>query len=200
MLFNSSQRKGVLILLALIVVAIVLPRQFLHPRQDFFLLPDAGMLNSDSLSLTDTIAKASPISRPVPPKKSIPQPLELNSADSTGLVALYGIGPYYAGKILRYRERLGGFHTVGQLKEVNMAYFNVDSNLRLFSANPALIVKRGLDTMSFKAVLRHPYLDYEDVKKIFNAKRKYLTVSYSLLEEKNILSTEKLKKIEPYFK
>ena len=36
--------------------------------------------------------------------------LELNTADSTALVALRGIGPYYARKILAYRDRLGGFY------------------------------------------------------------------------------------------
>ena len=43
----------------------------------------------------------------------------LNKADSTALVELYGIGGYYARKILRYRERLGGsFVDVRQLLEI----------------------------------------------------------------------------------
>ena len=44
----------------------------------------------------------------------------LNSADSAALVELYGIGGYYARKILQYRERLGGsFVDVHQLMEVD---------------------------------------------------------------------------------
>lgn len=46
--------------------------------------------------------------------------LDLNSADSTDLLQLRGIGPYYAGKIIRYRARLGGaFTSVGQLLEID---------------------------------------------------------------------------------
>jgi DNA uptake protein ComE-like DNA-binding protein len=44
--------------------------------------------------------------------------LELNSADSTDLVSLPGIGPFFASKILEYRERLGGFAYKEQLMEV----------------------------------------------------------------------------------
>ena len=44
----------------------------------------------------------------------------LNTADSTALVQLYGIGGYYARKILKYRERLGGsFVSPRQLLEID---------------------------------------------------------------------------------
>ena len=44
----------------------------------------------------------------------------LNRADSADLVMLYGIGGYYAGKILSYRERLGGsFAESRQLLEID---------------------------------------------------------------------------------
>jgi DNA uptake protein ComE-like DNA-binding protein len=43
----------------------------------------------------------------------------LNTADSAALVQLYGIGGYYARKILQYRERLGGsFVDTRQLLEI----------------------------------------------------------------------------------
>lgn len=45
--------------------------------------------------------------------------LELNAADSAALVALRGIGPWYARKILDYRERLGGFCDKMQLLEID---------------------------------------------------------------------------------
>ena len=54
--------------------------------------------------------------------------------------------------------------------------------------------------MSFKSVLHHPYLVYEDVQLIFNAKRKFGKINYSILESQKILPLFKLKKIKPYFK
>ncbi len=45
--------------------------------------------------------------------------MNLNTADSTALLELPGIGPYYAHKILKYRERLGGlFDRKEQLLEI----------------------------------------------------------------------------------
>ena len=120
--------------------------------------------------------------------------IELNSADSTTLIGVRGIGPYYAKKILRYREQLGGFHSTRQLGEIKFQYLNIDSLLPCFSVNPALIRKKELDTMSFKSVLHHPYLEYEDVQLIFNAKRKFGKINYSILESQKVLPPFKLKK------
>ena len=89
--------------------------------------------------------------------------------------------------------------TARQLKELKMNHFNVDSCAGVFTVDPSKIVKYRLDTMSFKAILRHPYLEYEDVQMIFNAKRKYDSLSFQLLEEKKVLPAYKLKKIKPYF-
>lgn len=110
-----------------------------------------------------------------------------------------GIGPFYASRIIRYRERLGGYYSVKQLKELKMKYFNVDSCASLFTVDQSLILKSDLDTMSFKAILKHPYLEYEDVQMIYNAKRKYGHLSYAVLEEHKVLAPHKLKKMKPYF-
>lgn len=48
---------------------------------------------------------------------SIPK-LNLNQADSVALLDLPGIGPWYAGAIVRYRQRLRGFSTPRQLLEI----------------------------------------------------------------------------------
>lgn len=187
MIFNSRERQGVLILLFLIICTLIIPRQFRSGRHPFFLLTDTP---EDSL-----------LTLPLNLKKPRPglEIVELNTADSITLVKIRGIGPYYATKILKYRERLGGYVSVMQLKELNMTYFNIDSCKAMFTVNPSLILKRHLDTMSFKAILRHPYLQYEDVQLILNAKQKYGKLSYGILEEKKILPAHKLKKIKPYF-
>ena len=143
MIFNSTEREGVLVMLLLITGLIVIPRFVRSGKPAFFLLPEVINIEKDSL-------------RPVSHREISP-PLELNTADSSALVRIRGIGPYYASKIIR------------------------------------------LDTMSFKAILRHPYLEYEDVQMIFNAKRKYDSLSFQLLEEKKVLPAYKLKKIKPYF-
>ncbi|MDP2188019.1 MAG: helix-hairpin-helix domain-containing protein [Sphingobacteriaceae bacterium] len=51
------------------------------------------------------------------------QAIALNQADSLSLLEVPGIGPAFAGRIIRYRERLGGFSQLQQLREV----YGIDS-------------------------------------------------------------------------
>ena len=72
-----------------------------------------------------THARQAPAPQPAPASKygtRLPKEkyvCNLNTADSAALVQLYGIGGYYARKILQYRERLGGsFVDTRQLLEI----------------------------------------------------------------------------------
>ena len=44
--------------------------------------------------------------------------LDINKADSTALLELPGIGPWFAGRIVSYRKALGGYSTTEQLMEI----------------------------------------------------------------------------------
>lgn len=57
---------------------------------------------------------------PTPAQQSeAPLPkLELNTADSTQLITIQGIGPTFARRIIRYRTAIGGFHTIDQLQKL----------------------------------------------------------------------------------
>lgn len=165
-----------------------------------FLLARAGSPAS-FVPRVDTVVARVDTARPParrPPRR--PVPLELNGADSLALVKIRGIGPRYASRILRYREQLGGFHDAGQLKELRFTYLDIDTLLPLFTVDASLVRKQAMDTMTFRSLLRHPYLEYEDVVLIFNARRAAGdSLSYSLLERKKVLVPLKLKKIKPYF-
>jgi len=185
MLLRTSEKRGLITLCIILIGFFILPTLFKPKDNPFILIAQS--------EFTDTLSST--------PKIQTPPPLiELNTVDSNGLLQIRGIGPYYASKILKYRRRLGGFHSLKQLKEIQFQYLNIDSLLPLFRVDPRHICKQDMDTMHFKAVLRHPYLTYEDVRLIFNAKRKWGKVNYSLLEEKKVLSPDKLKRIKPYFK
>ena len=82
---------------------------------------------------------------------------------------LPGIGPYFAKNIISYREKLGGFIETNQLLEV----YAFDS-ARLETIKSHIIIdsietrKIKINHDDFKTILRHPYIEYEDVKKIIN--------------------------------
>lgn len=92
-----------------------------------------------------------------------------NLSDSLELLKLPNIGPSFAHRILEYRKRLGGFCSVNQLLEV----YGMDS-ARYNTLLPYIIIdsftlnKVKVNYDDFKKILRHPYIEYEDVKKIIN--------------------------------
>ena len=183
--FRSSEKKGIIVLSFLLTGFFVLPLLTEEDETPFFLLTQA--------EIPDTVVYTTRLTSPA-------KRFELNSVDSISLTKIKGIGPYYASKILKYRKRLGGFHSPLQLKEISFKYLSIDSLLDRFYADSKYIIKKEMDTMSFKSILSHPYLEYEEVQLIFKAKKEWGTISYSLLEQKKVLAPHKLKKIKPYFK
>ena len=95
--------------------------------------------------------------------------LKINSADTTELKSLPRIGSFFAKNIVDYRNKLGGFIDKQQLLEV----YGLDSS-RFEIISPYIILdsieiqKVKVNHDDFKTILRHPYIEYEDVKKIVN--------------------------------
>lgn len=92
------------------------------------------------------------------PVKEKPK-FNLNEADTVQLEKIYGIGQALAKRIIKYRERLGGFVTQEQLNEV----YGLDTVVvkRIISASylsdPADVKKINLNTVDEKMLAAHPY-------------------------------------------
>ncbi len=105
-------------------------------------------------------------------KKAIPI-VDLNTVDSTTLVELPQIGPYTAVRIIEFREKLGGFVDKEQLRDVK----GMD-DARFAAIQPYInvgvveIQKVDVNRADFKTLVHHPYLNYEQVKRIVNQREK----------------------------
>lgn len=97
--------------------------------------------------------------------------IDLNTADTTMLKRIPGIGSYYAAKICRYRERLGGFVSLAQLREVEGLPTDVEQWFKI-EGYPS-VTKINVNSATFKELVRHPYLSYEQVKIIVTYRQKY---------------------------
>lgn len=110
--------------------------------------------------------------------------LDLNTTDTTLLKQLPGIGSAYAKWIVEYRNKLGGYCESEQLLEIyrmdTVRYSGIKDFVKIdstFTPN-----KLKIKSESFKVLLKHPYLGYEDVKKIVNHReQKGLIVSWEQL-------------------
>ncbi|NNE27338.1 MAG: helix-hairpin-helix domain-containing protein [Saprospiraceae bacterium] len=114
-------------------------------------------------------------------------PININSASADSLQILKGIGPVLSSRIIKYRDRLGGFNQIEQLKEV---YGVQDS---LYDILQSQIVANGklttidINTATFKALIRHFYIDYNTAKAIINYRDQH--GEYEEVEElQNIIS------------
>lgn len=83
--------------------------------------------------------------------------LDINKADSVALLALPGIGPYFAGKIVSYRERLGGYSSTEQLLEIyHFDQANLDGLRDLITCSQPR--PYALWTLPEEELARHPHI------------------------------------------
>ncbi|HOO42444.1 MAG TPA: helix-hairpin-helix domain-containing protein [Bacteroidales bacterium] len=89
----------------------------------------------------------------------VPMKIELNTADSAELVKLFGIGPYYATRILEYREKLGGFAVPEQLLEVyGMDEERLEGFYEDVFADTSFIRKMDVKTVTEDQLATHIYI------------------------------------------
>ncbi|MDP3435720.1 MAG: helix-hairpin-helix domain-containing protein [Bacteroidales bacterium] len=85
--------------------------------------------------------------------------IDLNSADSLLLLSLPGVGPYYAGKIVEFRRKTGGFAYPSQImdiKGIDREKFSVIQ--RYIYADTSKIQKKNLEKISFEELSANPYI------------------------------------------
>ncbi len=93
--------------------------------------------------------------------------VEVNTADTTELVAVPGIGPAFARGIVKFRDRLGGFHSLDQLSEVYVLRDKPDAVARI---RDKLVVDEGkvhrfpLNTFTAEELGPHPYAGWKLAK------------------------------------
>ena len=99
--------------------------------------------------------------------------VELNSADENQLMELSGIGPAFSKRIMEHREKLGGFYTKEQLLEVyGMDAERFEKISPYLNVDQSLIKRIDINTATFKELVHHPYLSYEQVKNIVSFREK----------------------------
>lgn len=131
-----------------------------------------------------------------PIKMKATETIELNTADTTALKRVPGIGSGYANRIVAYREHLGGFYSVEQLFDIDgmpeesLSYFTVDStNLR----------KININKLTINQMRRHPYINFHQAKAIYDYRRLQGDIkSLQQLRLHRDFTPEAIQRLEPY--
>ncbi|NLX41422.1 MAG: helix-hairpin-helix domain-containing protein [Bacteroidales bacterium] len=129
--------------------------------------------------------------------------LELNMADSAALVTLRGIGPYYARRIIEYRERLGGFLDPQQLMEIDgIDQERFDGFAFAVQADSSHVTRFDFWSLTKEELIAHPYVGTFAAKGILRYRSVTDTSqwSFSDLVRNNILTPDCGSKLSRYHK
>ena len=208
--FNRNDRIVALILLSVIIIVNIIRNPWNPP------VPDEGVDSDTLVHVPDTFRRTVYIRDTVRRKwyvwdtvrvevksvrytaKSRPlEPLDLNMADSTELVSLPGIGAATAMKIIRYRERLGGYSEITQLAEIEGL---PDSLMKWFIITDTIPVNRiAVNKATLAELRRHPYIDFYQARAIVKFRNERGIIKspeqLSFLEE---FTAQDLIRLKPY--
>ena len=127
--------------------------------------------------------------------------LDINTADTTALIALRGIGSKLATRIVKYRDGLGGIVNTIQYKEI----YGLDSTTlkvlekQTFIADNFVPQKIRLKNCTIAQLQNHPYLNKKEAQVLFNYLQQHpMIASPTEISEIKIISKEKLEKLLPY--
>jgi competence ComEA-like helix-hairpin-helix protein len=125
---------------------------------------------------------------------------DINTTDTTALIALPGIGSKLAYRIINFRDKLGGFHSVDQVGET---YGLPDSTFQkikpYLNINPNAVRKININTATKDELKAHPYIRWQLANAIVEYRNQHGTYK-SIDDLRNIVLIDEatLNKIAPY--
>ncbi len=133
------------------------------------------------------------------PPKPVQQPFDINTADTSQLIALKGIGSGRARQIVKYRDALGGFANTSQFAEI----FNIDSlslsELQQYARINSPARKMSINTATPEELDRSPYLSRRQAEIIVRYREQHgAYTSAESLKPIRILDAKLIEKLAPY--
>jgi len=127
--------------------------------------------------------------------------VDINNADTSAYIALPGIGSKLAARIINFREKLGGFHSVEQIKET---YGLPDSTFQIIKTylqvSNSTVKKFNLNTATKEELKAHPYIKWQLANAIVEYRNQHgLYKTIEDLQKILIIDEETFGKIAPYF-
>ena len=126
--------------------------------------------------------------------------IDLNEADSTLLATLPGIGEKLGSRIVKFREKLGGFYKKNKIVDIYALSDTVIQNLKIHcECSPAKIKKIDLNVADFELLKSHPYIRYQLANAIIQYRKQHGAFEKTGdLENLGIIDPQQLKKLLPY--
>jgi len=209
--FSRKESHGFLLLLPFLGLLILVPtfiRQYKAANSKDFHLSFFHKIDSMEKAGMVMVKSPGPLFNPqdTVKKSALDKQLEniqrvpFSEADSIILQIVPGIGPGTAGRIIKYRENLGGFHSTSQLIEVyGMKPETIDLLWNFFEFTPAIFRKINLNQGTIEEISSHPYITYGEAKVIVAYRNQHgVFQSIDDLLKIRIFKEEWIRKLAPY--
>ncbi|WP_243518399.1 MULTISPECIES: ComEA family DNA-binding protein [unclassified Candidatus Cardinium] len=162
--FSNRESNGLLAIMLLIFLLVIAPKVYnLYQRSIYKPLDhsaDIALLEKNLTLLQENAAKSAPIN--------------INSATATQLQAITGITKQLALRVIGYRDKLGGFISLDQYKEIYHLSNRLQARLKQCTTIPAPYSpkKISLNEATFQALIAHPYISAALAKSIIAYRKK----------------------------
>lgn len=126
--------------------------------------------------------------------------IEINGTDTIELKRLPGIGNKLLKRIVKYRDLLGGYYTVAQLKEVyGMSEHDFQQIEAMIKIDTAKIHKLDLNFADWNELAKHPYIEKNSARQIIKFRTKYGSIDQpSVLRDSQLINPKEYLRLKPY--
>ena len=212
--FSKAETHGTLVLLLLTSLCLLLPQALqwyhsTHPEMnneaDMALLESTLALLASKKGQEKSQYNARITSQKKTNRSCQPMPLlasfDINTCSAKQLQQIQGIGPVLSKRVVKYRDRLGGFVRQAQYEEVYGLKPTVIEALRKYVyISSAFQPKRlNINTDSLKTLAAHPYLTYQQAQGIVRYRTQHgLFSNLEALRSLVLIDEATLAKVKPY--
>ena len=132
---------------------------------------------ADTLAPWVKIPSVDQLIKPTSQNKLPEQPIlievDINLADAQQWASLKGIGPVLSERIVRFREKLGGFVAIDQVAETYGLPDSTFQNIHHQLIYSPLAEKIPINWVSFDTLSQHPYINYKEARILLNYRRNH---------------------------
>ena len=126
-------------------------------------------------------------------------PFDINSADTATLKRIRGIGTVLSNRIVKFREKLGGFHSIEQVRDV----YNLDEKAykevaRYVYVETSALRKIKINHISEGSLAQHPYISKKLATHIIELRNRKRIESIAALKKVVGINLYKLELLAPY--
>lgn len=127
--------------------------------------------------------------------------IDANTADTSAFIALPGIGSKLSQRIINFRDKLGGFYAIEQVKETFGLPDSVYQKIKPMLQVSGNVKQLNINTASAEELRLHPYIKYHIANALVEYRKQH--GNYQSPEEVRkimIITDEIYQKLQPYLK